>query len=350
MSHVLLIRFSSLGDVAMTVPVLRALATRYPQHRFTVLSRASMRPLFDRLPANVDFVEADLKGRHKGAAGLNRLYGELRKLGFDRVADLHGVLRSDYLRLRFRLAGIPVATIHKGRSEKKALVRRRHKVLKPLKSSFQRYADVLERLGFPVDLDNASPGEAVTGLSPQVEALAGTKDGLTWIGIAPFAKHEGKIYPLELQERVVAHFAARANTRVFLFGGGAEELAKFGEWTSRYPTVVAAGGQLRMRGELELMSRLDVMLTMDSANMHLASLVDTPAVSVWGATHPYAGFMGWGQRLDNAVQLDLTCRPCSVFGQKPCWRGDYACLRDIAPEWVIEKVEEMIVKKQITEK
>ena len=101
-------------------------------------------------------------------------------------------------------------------------------------------------------------------------------------------------------------------------------------------------GKLNMRTELNLMRHLDVMLSMDSANMHLASLVNIPVVSIWGATHPYAGFMGWKQLPVNTVQLDLSCRPCSVYGQKPCWRGDYACLRDIKPEQVIAKIEGIV--------
>ena len=90
------------------------------------------------------------------------------------------------------------------------------------------------------------------------------------------------------------------------------------------------------------MSHLDVMLSMDSSNMHLASLTGTPVVSVWGATHPYAGFMGWGQTEEYAVQIPLDCRPCSVYGQKPCLRGDYACMRNIAPEAIVEKVEKVL--------
>ena len=97
-----------------------------------------------------------------------------------------------------------------------------------------------------------------------------------------------------------------------------------------------------MAEELALMSHLDVMLAMDSGNMHLASLVGTPVVSVWGATHPYAGFMGWGQSEKNAVQISLPCRPCSIFGNKPCIRGDYACLRQITPNQIIEKVESLL--------
>ena len=93
--------------------------------------------------------------------------------------------------------------------------------------------------------------------------------------------------------------------------------------------------------ELILMSHLDVMISMDSGNMHLASLVGTKVVSIWGATHPYAGFMGWNQSEENAVQLDMACRPCSVYGNKPCLRGDYACMNDIRPEMIVAKIKQL---------
>jgi ADP-heptose:LPS heptosyltransferase len=95
------------------------------------------------------------------------------------------------------------------------------------------------------------------------------------------------------------------------------------------------------------MSHLDVMLSMDSANMHLASLTATPVVSVWGATHPYAGFMGWNQDPENVIQVSLECRPCSIYGQKPCMRGDYACLNNIAPETIVERINKILSKKPI---
>ena len=79
-------------------------------------------------------------------------------------------------------------------------------------------------------------------------------------------------------------------------------------------------------------------VSLDSANMHLASLFGVPVVSVWGATHPFAGFFGWAQPTDNAVQIDLYCRPCSVFGNKPCYRGDHACMQQLPEEKIIEKV------------
>lgn len=346
MARILVIRFSALGDVAMTIPVIHSLAVQYPQHEITVLSRAVLQPLFQGLPGNVHFMSADLKGKHRGIAGLNSLYSELKIMHFDAVADLHNVLRSKYLNLRFRLSGISVASICKGREGKAKLVRRRHKVLEMQKSSFRRYADVLEALGFPVLLNFTSIYGEGKGDFSLIESAVGLKEGdQKWIGIAPFAKHVGKIYPMELQEQVVAHFAANPHVNVFLFGGGKDEQLIFDAWVEKYPAVTSMIGKLNMRTELNLMSHLDVMLSMDSANMHLASLVNVPVVSVWGATHPYAGFMGWKQLPAHTVEYELSCRPCSVYGQKPCFRKDYACLMNIKPEQVIARIEEIIFLK-----
>jgi ADP-heptose:LPS heptosyltransferase len=81
---------------------------------------------------------------------------------------------------------------------------------------------------------------------------------------------------------------------------------------------------------------------MDSANMHLASLMGTRCISIWGSTHPYAGFLGFGQSEDDVVQVeDLTCRPCSVFGDKECYRGDWACLEELDIQKIVEKFDQM---------
>ncbi len=206
---------------------------------------------FQGLPANVSFIGADLTGKHKGLWGLNTLYSELKAKRFDYVADFHHVLRTKYLCLRFRLANIPVASICKGRAGKEKLVRRRHKVLENQKSSFRRYADVLEKLGFPVLLNFSSIYGDGKGNFAEIEPVAGTKDNLKWIGIAPFAKHVGKIYPIELQEQIVAHFAADPKVKVFLFGGGKSEQEVFDGWVAKYPTVVSMIGKLNMRTEPE---------------------------------------------------------------------------------------------------
>jgi ADP-heptose:LPS heptosyltransferase len=204
---------------------------------------------------------------------------------------------------------------------------------------------VLQKLDFRFNLDFRSIFEDSKPEFSKIVSQVGEKGQDKWLGIAPFAMHKGKIYPLELQETVIKHFAGDSGVKIFIFGGGKSEKDIIDCWASVYPSVVSMVGKLSMSDELILMSKLDVMYSMDSANMHLASLVGTPVVSLWGATHPYAGFMGWNQSVENAVQVDLFCRPCSIYGQKPCYRHDYACLNQITPESIIKRIENLLLKK-----
>lgn len=341
--HILVTRFSAFGDVAMTIPVLWTVANQYPQHRFTVLSRESMRPLFLQMPKNVGFRGVNLKDkRYKGPFGMVRLFHELvKELKFEAVADLHDVLRTKIFRTCAILRGIRVVNIDKGKSEKRLLTRRKEKILKQLPTSFERYKNVFKTLGLPVQrMEFVSIfGENGRGDFSRVrEFFLPHKEGEKWIGIAPFAAHRGKIYPLEQMEQVIALLNEEPNVRIFLFGAGEKEMKILEPWAEKYPHASLTKG-LRMERELILMSHLDVMVSMDSANMHLASLVHTPVVSIWGATHPYCGFMGYGQESKNAIQInDLPCRPCSIFGSKPCLYDDYRCLTHITPEMIVKKV------------
>ena len=331
MKKLLVIRFSALGDIAMTVPVLHDLAIQYPELDITMLSREMARPLLERMPKNVHFIAADLKGRHKGLLGLCRLWRDAHLSDFDYIADFHDVLRTWWLRSEGCLRRKKVAKIDKGRKGKKALTRQKNKVFVQQATSFERYAKVLEQLGFPIK-------QQFVKLDYSAFCETQKADNETWVGIAPFAKHPAKVYPLEKIEQVIKTLSERENTRVFLFGGGAEESQQIESLCTKYNNVQPAKSQQGLRGELALMGQLDVMLSMDSANMHLASLVGTRVVSIWGGTHPFAGFLGWNQKAEDCIQLDLPCRPCSVYGNKACSRGDYACMNGITPEQIIGKL------------
>ena len=334
---ILVLRLSALGDVAMTVPVIDSLARQYPGVEVTVLSTPFVAPLFARMPANVRLQGVDL-GKYRGIGGLFRLFRRLRKERYDAVADLHDVLRTKVLRGLFACFGTSTAHIDKGRKEKRELTRPRHKKLVPLKSSFERYADVFRQLGFSVEVTFRSVYGDGKGEASLFQRVTGAPDETHWIGIAPFAAHRGKMLPESTVARLIEAAATHPRWTVFLFGGKAEA-EKLEGWSRPYDNVLSLAGKLNLDGELALMSRLEVMVSMDSANMHLASLTGTPVLSVWGATHPYAGFMGWGQSLDRAVQTDLPCRPCSIFGNKPCLRGDYACLTEISAQEIVEKIK-----------
>lgn len=348
-----------MGDVAMTVPVIYSLAQQYPTVRITMLSRPFARPFFENLAPNVGFMEADIKGEYKGVKGLNALYRRLVAKQFTAIADLHSVLRSDYLRMRFNLDRYKVAHIEKHRKGKRKLIAAKNKQMVQQPTSFQNYADVFSRLGYPINLDFTSifseQGGNLTELpteifqdKDQVIHKEGNND-TPWIGIAPFAAHKGKIYPVEQMEKVIQQLIhSYPQACLYLFGGGEKEKEVMDKWSETYPQVVNASALLHgLSQELILMSHLQVMISMDSGNMHLASLVNTPVVSVWGATHPYAGFMGWNQDVVNAVQVELPCRPCSIYGNKPCMRGDYACLCNITPKQIVEKVKNILKQKSL---
>lgn len=348
MSRVLAMRLSALGDVAMTVPVVYSFAKAFPNNEIVVLSRERWDALFANMPGNVRFYGVDLQ-EYAGLRGLARLYNELRRNEApDKVADLHDVLRTKYLSARFRMAGIAVAVINKGRREKRELVRPDHKKLVQLKTSTQRYADVLAKLGFSFELDFHSIFGDEEGDVGTLAAVVGAKNENEWVGIAPFAQHEGKTYPRDLMEHVVSLLCKRPNREIFIFGGGPDEREVAEEWERRYPPVTSLIGKGRLADELGVMSRMDVMLTMDSANMHLASIVGVKVFSIWGATHPAAGFSAWAQTPDTFIQYDMPCRPCSVYGNKKCRRGDYACLRHIDPNRVAEQIETALETKKLS--
>jgi ADP-heptose:LPS heptosyltransferase len=328
--HIILLRFSAIGDVAIGAPLIRYYAGANPDIKFTIVSQPRLEPLFSGID-NLYFFPVDFKKKHKGFKGLTRLFLELSRLGPTDIADLHNVTRTWVLRSYFFFTFKRIAFLHKGRLEKAKLTRKRNKVLKQLPSTISRYEKVLVKLGLE-DLNFS--GKANKPFS--VKRVNYFK-----IGIAPFAKHKGKSWPFEYIEEVVAALSKEGHYSIFLFGGGKIEENMLHLLEQRYSGVHSVAGKYSLREELEIINDLDMMLSMDSANMHLASFVGVPVISIWGATHPYTGFYGWNQSPDNAVQIEMECSPCSVFGNKKCFRGDYACLLNIMPQLVLNKIEEL---------
>ncbi|MEX1203000.1 MAG: glycosyltransferase family 9 protein [Ferruginibacter sp.] len=335
--HILILRFSAMGDVAMTVPVLKALLVQYPQLEVTMLSNQKLAPFFSDIP-RCYFSPVYLKAQHKGVVGLWRLYKELLKgKKFDAIADLHNVLRTTILRKYFLLSGIKNAVIDKGRAHKKKLTKRTHKELVQLPTSHQRYAAVFEQLGFPIDFSKAT---ILLNRKPTIQLFFDQLDtSKILVGIAPFAQHAQKMLPLHQMKMLVAELASRKNLQLLFFGGGEAEATVLEEWQQTYPGTFNIAEKYTFQEELHILQQLKVMVSMDSANMHIASMYSIPVVSIWGATHPFAGFYGWKQDPENIVQLSLECRPCSIFGNKICYRGDFACMSGINTEMILQKLE-----------
>lgn len=326
-----------MGDVAMTVPVLRALVLQYPEAKVTVVSRPFFQPFFEGIP-NVNFFGVDLKERHKGFLGLFRLFFDLRKLNCDAVADLHNVLRSKVVRTLFALSGKKVAATDKGRAEKKALTRLTNKVFAPVKSMVERHVEVFEKLGFQLNL-NAPTFPEKAALSEEILKITGKKEE-NWIGIAPFAQYESKVYPLDLMQQVIDDLAENKKHKIFLFGGGTTEINKLNQLQNRHDNVIVVAGKVAFQEEIQLISNLDVMLSMDSGNAHIAAMLGVKVITLWGATHPFAGFKPFNQPDDFCLTSDRSnypLLPTSVYGNKQV-EGYKDVMRTILPSQVIEKI------------
>ncbi|MBO7606390.1 MAG: glycosyltransferase family 9 protein [Paludibacteraceae bacterium] len=343
--NLLVMRLSAMGDVAMTVPVIASFLKAYPKMGVIMLSSPRLSSLFEGME-RVTFLPVDTKGTYKGLFGMVKLFKKIKKsYSFEKMIDLHDVIRSKEVRTMVGMSGKKSYVINKGRKEKKRLVSSQDKDRRQLKTSVQRYVEAFEEAGYPfaLDFDGLMPKG---GALPERIAEMIRTDKPHRIAIAPFAQHAGKILPLEKTEQIVAHYAERDDTQILLFGGGKAETETFNAWTAKYRNTLSMAGKFSLIEEIQVLNHCDVLLSMDSSNMHLASLVGTPVVSVWGATHPCAGFYGYGQDPSDAVQLDLPCRPCSIYGKKPCARNDYACLNGISNDMIISRLDKHIEKNR----
>lgn len=322
--HVLVLRFSALGDVAILAPVLKERMAFNPDVKFSVAAPAMLRPLFSDIP-KLNFIPVDKK------KGNWRIFLELRKCHPTEIADVHTVIRTIIIDILFiLLCGVRVHILHKQHIKRALLIRKQNKVLRPLSSSWQLYDYVLRQCRL---VGRALPySYIVTKPSP---------DGIRRVGIAPFANFIGKSWPVEYMKSVVERLSREPDLEVFLFGGKKEQPI-LEEWAHEFDHTLSMAGSNDFAGELDTIRKLNVMVSMDSANMHFASCVDVPVVSIWGATHPYNGFYGWRQNPDNAVQVDMQCRPCSVYGNAKCYKGTYECMYKITPEMVLDKIYKVI--------
>ena len=305
----------------MVASVFREFIAQNPDVQIIMVTRENFRNLFDGIP-NLIFKGIDVE-EYKGFLGLRKLAHQLKKeFNPDYIADLHSVIRSKILNKLFTRHGYKVFVINKGKEEKEHLTDVWNIEKKPLKKTVERYADVLRKMGFAVTL------------SHQYIPSKKEKSG---IGLAPFAQHKGKILSLEKSfelAKILSH-----HHKIYFFGGGKQEKEILNDWEKQIPNTENLAGKMTLSEELEKISELEVMISMDSANMHLASLAGTRCVSIWGSTHPFAGFLGYGQNENDVVQVkDLTCRPCSVFGDKECFREDYACLEEISVQQIVDKI------------
>ena len=343
MIRLLVCRLSAMGDVILLLPVLKGVLDVNKNIEIYLLTRQTFFPVFQNID-RLHLISADLKARHKGIAGLFRLYKEIKvDVNPDMVIDVHQVIRTHILNLFFKASGCRIVTFDKGKKEKNKLIKT--KVLNQLPTTTERYSGAFVKAGFKLRMPdlpvfpNSFPPEGIE----RIFRNGDTQPLL--IGIAPFARHAQKVWGMERIEKLTGLVARRYDATVILFGGGENEIKQLNQIADRQEHCVVSANHFNLTQEIRLLPMLKIMISMDSANMHLASMAGVPTISIWGATHPALGFAPYKQAAENMIQYDgdeLPCRPCSVYGNKKCIYNDIRCMEYISVDAVMKRIDQII--------
>jgi len=217
-----------------------------------------------------------------------------------------------------------------------------------LKHSVERYCDVFAKVGYPVTPSKENWIVPSPELISKTNILSGTRSGLN-IGVAPYAKHKLKMWPEQNMIRLLDLIAKNYKCRFWLFGGN-EDSGRLFALQCRIAGSTSLVGKLSLNDELVFMSKLDMMISMDSSNMHMAALVGTKVISIWGSTDPLGGFAAWMQPENLSIRIpvdELTCRPCTIYGKGDCKRLDFACMTWLTPEMVYKKIDKLILTDRL---
>lgn len=317
----------------MTIPVIYSFAEAYPDKEIFVLTRPFFAKIFVNAPKNVKLITADYRKDYTGVGGTTKLMRELGKYGFSEVADFHDVVRSWAIDAYFKAKGKKVRKLDKDRNSRMDLLRDRN-IQKPY---IDRYVKVLNDLGYQFELTF----ESIFG---KVKPQAPLEIKHPSLGIAPFARYATKVYPMELLDTMIGELE-KNGINIYLFGSK-EDATAIADIVKKHPGCTSVVGKYPIEDELKIMSHMDLMLTMDSANQHLASLVGTRVVSLWGSTVPYGGFLGYRQNPDDAFYADLDCQPCSISGNNICpLHKDTECMRVLNRSLITARILDILKEK-----
>lgn len=334
---ILIIRLSSLGDIVLITPVIRAVKHKFPQTEVYFLTKSIYSPL---LKGNLH-LSGIIELKDKDTSGLLSTLRKVRELNFDLVIDLHSNLRSFFLKnfskaklklkynkkwfnrfLMVHFKGIEVSSVH----------------------TVDSYLNCLERLDIysfdrmpELYLDEESQKFAD-------QLLKNLSQDEILVGVAPGAKWENKRWGEGNFTEAIRVVNNRIKAKFVLIGGKEdEELIKGLKNLTKDINFIEAIG-LSFPQLSGIISRCQVILTNDSGPMHMAVALKVPVVAIFGPTHPKLGFFPLGEK-DVIFCADVECSPCSLHGKKRCYKKSKICMEQISPEMVTDKVIEIIKNK-----
>jgi heptosyltransferase-2 len=323
---ILVVRFSAIGDILLTTPLLRAIRAKWPGARVTLLTKRQYVPLVSDNPNVSEVFGIAPQDRVRDVVRL------IRRVEYTHILDLQGGLRTAPLRL---LAGGPWSGYSHRRLARALLIRFKRNRYEEHVPVPERYFEAAADLGVLPDggppeffLNPAAHEKAAAWL-----ARAGVGTRRPFVTIAPGAAHATKRWPAQHWIKLVRQIANTGADVVAL--GGPEDSAVGAEIAARGGTHVAsAAGELTLQETGAVLKRAAALICGDTGVMHMATGVGIPVVALFGPTVRQFGFFPYNAHA-SVVERNLHCRPCSSHGTDECPLEHHLCMREIQPDMVL---------------
>ena len=311
---ILILRFSSIGDIVLTSPVVRCLKQQLKNSEIHYLTKKSFFSVVENNP-NIDKVFSFEKD-------ILEVLPELKKENYDWVIDLHHNLRS--IRVK-RVLGKPSRSLNKLNIEKWLLVNLKINRL-PDKHIVERYFETVAHLGIKNDLKGL---DFFIDAKDEVDIFSLPKEFHNgFIAFVIGAKHNTKKIPLEK----IISICKKINRPIILIGGK-EDFETGEKTTSQISTTFNACGKYNLQQSASLIKQAEKVITHDTGMMHIAAAFQKNIISVWGNTVPEFGmypYMPGNEANSTIVEVkNLSCRPCSKIGFEKCPKGHFKCMNEI---------------------
>ena len=338
---ILIIRFSSLGDIILATPLLRVLHIRFPSSRIDFVVRKEYAELI-RNNKNLHYLyEFDAR---TGMTGLHKLKIQLRAEHSDLVIDIHNSLRSRYL--RWMLGVNEVVVLSKHLFARTILIQLKKNFYHRVISVADRYIEPVQQFGIENDgqgLELAIPEEIRAQTAAKMKSME-IQPLKRMIGFCPSAKHATKCWPQDRFKELGVKLSKELNATILLFGG-MQDKEKCSAIAQEINLSGGEGSARDLSGELSIlesavaMEACDLIVTNDTGLMHVASAMKKKVVAIFGPTVREFGFFPVGKDQVVLERLNLSCRPCSHIGGKSCPEGHFRCMKEIQVEEVIKSIQ-----------
>jgi heptosyltransferase II len=338
--RILVIQTAFIGDVILTLPMIQILKKNYPSASIDTVVVPRAAEICANHPAISQVILYDKRANDKGVKGFLKLLRILKEGNYDLLVVPHRSLRSAMLTWALQ----PERSIGFDRSAGRLLF---SDVVRydPLVHEIDRNVSLLK----PLELENNKkelprvyPSHEDEHTVNSIVKNYGLEQGNRFIAVAPGTIWNTKRWPADKYASICEKLSAECSA-IFLFGGREDDsLCREIAGNAKIKNIYPVAGKLSLLQSAELIKRCRVLVSNDSAPMHLAVAVGTPVVAIFGATIPEFGFAPSGPQ-DIVVEIQgLQCRPCSIHGGKTCPIKTFDCMMAITPDMVCEEARKFL--------